>query len=285
MAGIARHKAAGLEHWQMTENLVVRDQMGDPGLAVGLAGKSVVVTGGGGGIGFAISELLVGLGANVALWDVSEAVTTRASSLTGDASSHGRVGRALGLVVDVTSREAADRAMSLVASEFGGVDVLVHSAGVALLGAAESLQMEQWDATLRVNLSSAFLVAQSAFPYLKVRGGRIINIASQAATVAIKHHAAYCASKAGLVGLTKVLAVEWGEHGITANCVSPTVVMTELGRKAWTGQRRADALGMIPMGRFAEPNEVAACVAFLASSQAAMVNGADLLVDGGWTAQ
>jgi NAD(P)-dependent dehydrogenase (short-subunit alcohol dehydrogenase family) len=114
-------------------------------------------------------------------------------------------------------------------------------------------------------------------------GGRIVNLASQAGTVAIEEHVAYCASKFAVVGMTKTLALEWGRHGITVNSISPTVVLTELGKKAWAGEKGERAKAQIPTGRFAEPEEVAAAAVFLASDAAAMINGADLLVDGGYT--
>jgi NAD(P)-dependent dehydrogenase (short-subunit alcohol dehydrogenase family) len=115
------------------------------------------------------------------------------------------------------------------------------------------------------------------------RGGRIVNLASQAGTVAIEEHVAYCASKFGVIGLSKTLAAEWGRHGITVNTISPTIVLTELGKSAWAGEKGEAAKKRIPTGRFAFPNEIAAAAVFLASDAAAMINGADLLVDGGYT--
>jgi NAD(P)-dependent dehydrogenase (short-subunit alcohol dehydrogenase family) len=115
------------------------------------------------------------------------------------------------------------------------------------------------------------------------RGGKIVNLASQAGTVAIDEHVAYCASKFGVIGLTKTLAAEWGRHKITVNSISPTIVLTDLGRKAWAGEKGEAAKKRIPMGRFAYPEEIAAAAVFLASNGADMINGADLLVDGGYT--
>ena len=115
------------------------------------------------------------------------------------------------------------------------------------------------------------------------KGGKIINMASQAGSVAIDQHAAYCASKFGVIGLSKTLAAEWGKHGITVNTISPTVVLTDLGRKAWDNPRGEALKQRIPTGRFAFPQEIAAAAVFLASNGADMINGADLLVDGGYT--
>jgi D-threitol dehydrogenase (NAD+) len=113
--------------------------------------------------------------------------------------------------------------------------------------------------------------------------GRIVNLASQAASVALPEHVAYCASKAGVLGLTRVLALEWGPRGVTVNAMSPTVVMTDLGRAVWAGEKGEAAKAAIPTGRFAEPEEIAGLAVYLASEAAAMVNGADYRIDGGFT--
>ncbi|MBS1692806.1 MAG: D-threitol dehydrogenase [Actinobacteria bacterium] len=171
-----------------------------------------------------------------------------------------------------------------VHERFGGIDVLVNSAGVALLAPADELGLDAWNATLAINLTGAFLMSQKVGAIMRAQGrGRVINIASQAATVAIAEHAAYCASKFGLVGLTKVLALEWAASGVTANTISPTVVLTDLGRAAWENEKGDRLKAQIPTGRFAYPDEIAAAAVFLASDAAAMINGADLLVDGGYT--
>jgi NAD(P)-dependent dehydrogenase (short-subunit alcohol dehydrogenase family) len=166
----------------------------------------------------------------------------------------------------------------------GRIDVLVNSAGVVQLAPAEELSLSAWNTTLAVNLTGAFLLCQTVGRImLEQRHGKVINLASQAASVALLAHAAYCASKFGLVGLTKVLASEWAGRGVTANTISPTVVLTDLGRKAWEGPKGDQLKEDIPTGRFAYPEEIAAAAVFLASDAADMINGADLLVDGGYT--
>ena len=115
------------------------------------------------------------------------------------------------------------------------------------------------------------------------RGGKIINMASQAGTVAIDQHVSYCASKFGVIGLSKVLAAEWGKYGINVNTLSPTVVLTDLGKKAWDNPKGEALKTRIPIGRFALPEEIAAAAVFVASSGADMITGADLLIDGGYT--
>ncbi|MGW3614792.1 SDR family oxidoreductase [Micromonospora sp. NPDC005163] len=160
----------------------------------------------------------------------------------------------------------------------------MNSAGVALLAPAEELSLSSWNTTLAVNLTGAFVLSQAVGRVMLGQGrGKVINLASQAASVALLEHAAYCASKFGLVGLTKVLASEWAGRGVTANTISPTVVLTDLGRKAWAGPKGDAHKAEIPTGRFAFPEEIAATAVFLASDAADMINGADLVVDGGFT--
>ena len=153
-----------------------------------------------------------------------------------------------------------------------------------MLAPAEELSLEAWDKTIAINLKGTFLVCQAVGRHmLAAGGGAIVNMASQAATVALDQHVAYCASKFGVVGVSKVLAAEWGGRGVRVNTISPTVVLTELGRKAWDGPRGDALKELIPMGRFAYPNEIAAAAVFLASDAAGMITGADLLIDGGYT--
>jgi NAD(P)-dependent dehydrogenase (short-subunit alcohol dehydrogenase family) len=185
---------------------------------------------------------------------------------------------------DVTDQASVVAAVDQVMQLHGRIDVLVNSAGVVHLAPAEELSLSAWNTTLAVNLTGAFLLSQTVGRImLEQRRGKVINLASQAASVALLAHAAYCASKFGLVGLTKVLASEWAGRGVTANTISPTVVLTDLGRKAWEGPKGDRLKEEIPTGRFAYPEEIAAAAVFLASDAADMINGADLLVDGGYT--
>jgi 2-deoxy-D-gluconate 3-dehydrogenase len=139
---------------------------------------------------------------------------------------------------------------------------------------------------MAVNLKAPLLLAQAVGCGMKQRRyGRIINLASQASVVALDRHAAYCASKAALVGLTRVLALEWAPYGITVNAISPTVVDTELGRQAWDGDPGIAMRTRIPVGRFARPDEIAGLILFLASDASSMVTGENILIDGGYTAQ
>ena len=240
-----------------------------------LADKVAVVTGGASGIGAAIVEAYASKGATVVILD-------RALEAAQRAVSEGKAAAAI--ACDVSDAESVAVAITAVRSHFGSIDVLVNSAGVAVLGPAEDLALDAWDLTISINLRGAFLMSQHAGRVMLGQGhGTIISIASQAATVALTDHVAYCASKFGLVGMTKVLALEWAGRGVTANTISPTVVLTELGRTAWDNPEGEKLKNQIPTGRFALPDEIAAAAVFLASDAAAMINGADLLVDGGYT--
>lgn len=245
-----------------------------------LSGQAAVVTGAAGGIGLAAAELLSRCGARIALLDLRPEVLGAAADLEGGLDRH------LACQVDLEDPDAIAEAIAQAHDRFGAVDVLVNNAGVALLDKAEDLSEAAWDRTMAVNLKAPWLLAQAVGRGMKQRRyGRIINLASQASVVALDRHAAYCASKAALVGLTRVLALEWAPYGITVNAISPTVVDTELGRQAWAGDPGIAMRARIPVGRFARPAEIAGLILFLASDASAMVTGENILIDGGYTAQ
>mgnify|MGYP001045641290 CR=1 FL=1 len=243
-----------------------------------LEGKVVVVTGGASGIGAAIASMVAQKGAVVAVLDMARAPAEQVAEELGE--------HAVPFVVDVTNPDSVDGAISAVTKHFGRIDVLFHSAGIVALDPAESVTTQDWYRQIDVNLSGTFLVNQAAGKVMLQMGrGKIINMASQAGSIALHHHAAYCASKWGVIGLSKVLAAEWAGRGVTVNTISPTVVMTAMGKKAWAGQKGEDLKKLIPVGRFAEPEEIAAAAIFLASDASDMINGADLVIDGGYTIQ
>lgn len=242
-----------------------------------LSGKVALVTGGASGIGAAIASAFAEKGARVAVLDINmDVAEAKARELGGDARA---------FACDVSRQPSVQAAVEGVVAAFGGIDIAVNSAGVAFLAPAEDLTLDAWDKSIDINLKGSFLVTQAVGRVMIAagRGGRIVNLASQAGSVAIEEHVAYCASKFGVIGMTKTFAAEWGKHGITVNTISPTIVLTELGKSAWSGEKGEAARKRIPAGRFAYPEEIAAAAVFLSSSGAAMINGADLVVDGGYT--
>lgn len=247
----------------------------------GLSGKVAMITGAAQGIGMAIAKMFAAKGADLVLVDLQEDVLEFAAEIR-------ETGReTLGLTGDLTKTADIDMFMERALEVFGRVDILVNNAGVVYLDDAEKLAESDWDKTMAVNLKAPFMLAQRAGREMirSGRGGKIVNMASQAAVVALDKHIAYCVSKAGIVGMTKVLAMEWAEYGITVNCISPTVVLTELGKKAWAGEVGEVMKKKIPTGRFGHPDEIAAAALYLCSQAADLVNGANLVIDGGYSIQ
>lgn len=244
-----------------------------------IEGKIALVTGAASGIGAAIAGAFVAAGARTALVDHDAKAVKAMAAALGEFSQ--------AYACNVADADNVAETVGAVVADFGRIDILVNSAGIVDLAPAEEIGASAWQRTLDVNLTGTFLMAQAVGQQMIAHGegGRIVNLASQAGSVAIEGHVAYCASKFGVIGLTKTLALEWGRHGITVNSISPTVVLTDLGRKAWDGPKGEAMKALIPTGRFAEPEEIAAAALFLASGEAAMINGADLLVDGGYTAR
>ncbi|WP_423206322.1 SDR family oxidoreductase (plasmid) [Paracoccus yeei] len=236
-------------------------------------GLTVLVTGAAGGIGRALCETFAAEGARLALVDVQDA--------TSFAASLGPDHRAWQL--DLADPEAIAGTVPRI-GEAMGIDVLVNNAGLGIVFPAEQTRIQDFDATIAINLRAPWLMAAAALPWLKQSGrGRVINISSQAGVIAIDEHLAYGASKAGLNLVTKVLAVEWAPFGITVNAIAPTVVETPMALVGWAGEKGERAKAEIPVGRFAQPAEIAAAARYLASDQAGIVNGAVLMADGGFS--
>jgi NAD(P)-dependent dehydrogenase (short-subunit alcohol dehydrogenase family) len=191
------------------------------------------------------------------------------------------------VTIDLRDLGSIRTAVDAVIERHGRIDVLVNNAGVGTNHDALDATEEEWDEVLDVNLKGLFFACQAAGRHMVRRGyGRIVNMSSQAGHVGIRRHAAYSASKGGVELLTKVLALEWGQHGVTVNTVAPTFVRTPgTAERLDRPEFLQDVLTRIPIGRVGTTTEVAAAVIFLASPSAGLVNGTSILVDGGWTAQ
>jgi glycerol dehydrogenase len=252
------------------------------GLAIDLAGRHAVVTGAGTGIGHSIALHLAQAGADV------YGIGLAADELEGVGEQVRSLGVRFGYsVADLRDPTVCVRAAREAEAFLGDVDILVNNAGVALTAPIEEVTEADWDATLDVNVKAAFFLSKAIGRGMLARGrGRIINIASQAALGALQDHAAYCASKAAIVALTKVFAIEWGHRGVMSNAIAPTVILTPLGTRVWGDPAKSEPmLAKIPIHRFGQPSEIAAVVAFLASDLASLMNGDVVSVDGGYSAQ
>ena len=172
------------------------------------------------------------------------------------------------------------------ARAFGGVDILVNNAGINIQQYAVDVTEEAWDRVLDINLKGVFFCAQSIGKLMISQGhGKIVNMASQMSAVGYYKRAAYCASKAGLAGLTKVLAVEWAPHNVLVNAVAPTFIFTPMTAPMFEDRAfHEDVMRRIPLGRLGKPEDVVGAVIYLASSASNLVTGHTLYVDGGWTA-
>jgi meso-butanediol dehydrogenase / (S,S)-butanediol dehydrogenase / diacetyl reductase len=250
-----------------------------------VATRSAIVTGGGTGIGAAIARRLSADGYAVA-------VTGRRAEPLDEIVKE--LGEGLAVTGDVGRPEDCERAVAATVEAFGGVDALVNNAGIGNLATGLEETPEQWDNVLRVNLSGAFYMAQAALPHLLERRGSIVNISSTSGYLAGPGWTSYCTSKAGLIMLTRCLATDYGPSGVRANCVCPGWVRTPMGDADMVevaklhGTDLEDGYRIVheghPLGRAAEPEEIAGVVAFLAGPDASYVNGVALPVDGGTTA-
>ena len=240
-----------------------------------IAGKTALVTGASSGIGAEITRVFTEAGARVIGAGRSTERLAHLAERTG----------CMPLAVDIGTtdgcRQLLDDALGLEAH----IDILVNAAGIALIAPALELSAEDWDRTMAVNLRAPFLLAQGLAPSMIRRGaGKIINISSQTGVIALADHAAYASSKGGLNALTKSLMAELAPHNIQVNAICPTVVMTEMGRQVWSPPDKAGPMiAATPLGRFGEPVEIADMALYLASPASDLVNGAVLMIEGGYS--
>lgn len=255
-------------------------------MSFSLAGQSALITGAGSGLGRAAAQILAEAGATVVVTELPDRLAAAAETV-GLVTRAG--GRATALPLDVLDLGSIATCVRDAAAVTGRLDLLVNNAGVAIRKRALDVTEEDWDRVLHVNLKGAFFVAQAAGRIMRdqsPQGGAIVNMASIMGLGGYWDRAAYCTSKAGLIGLTRVLAIEWAELGIRVNAVCPTFVDTPLTRPIFAANPAFsdDILNRTPMRRLATPEEVAAATLYLLSPAAGMTTGHALPVDGGWTA-
>jgi NAD(P)-dependent dehydrogenase (short-subunit alcohol dehydrogenase family) len=247
-------------------------------------GRVAYVTGGAGGIGRATCAAFLDAGYRVALTDL-DAGASQAAAVELDGSGE----RVVGLACDVSSTESVDGAVAAAVERFGRLDALVNVAGVVGPGASEELGDESWERLISIHLGGTFRCSRAAFPALSATGaGSIVSISSIAGRTGFSIRASYCAAKAGIEGLTRALAVEWAKRGVRVNAVAPGHVRTpmldhSLAIGSVTPEIVEARTQRIPLGRYAQPEEIAAAVLFLSSPAASYITGETLYVDGAIT--
>ena len=259
-----------------------------------LKGKTAIVTGSTSGIGLAYAKALAAEGAAVVVNGFGDPAEIEKERAALEAASGAR---ALYSGADMTRPDEIAALVELCRSELGGPDIVINNAGIQHVAPIDQFPDEKWDAIIAINLSSAFHLIKHALPHMRAkRWGRIISTASAHSLVASPNKSAYVAAKHGLMGLTKAVALEAAQAGVTVNCISPGYVWTPLVEKqipdtmASRGLTREQVMNDVllaaqPTKRFVTPEEVAALALFLCRDEAASITGANLSVDGGWTAQ
>lgn len=259
-----------------------------------LAGKTALVTGGTSGIGLAIARALAAEGADVVINGLGDPKEN--AQIADDIAQNCKV-KSYTSPADMTDPDAIARMMAEAKEKLGTIDILVNNAGVQYVSAVEEFPIEKWNQIIAINLSSAFHTIRLAVPGMKEKGwGRIINTASAHSLVASPYKAAYVAAKHGLTGLTKTVALETAQNGITVNCISPGYVWTPLVENQIPDTMKARGLSKEqviedvllkaqPTKQFVTVDQIGAMAVFLCSDAASQMTGANLSVDGGWTAQ
>ena len=244
-----------------------------------LAGKSAVVTGAGRGLGASVAELFAREGARVVVSDVDSTSAHGTAQRIVDAG-----GEAVGLHADVTSATDAERLTQVAVERFGGLDVLVNNAGIASAGTVCEVTPEEWDRVLAINLKGAYLCSRFAVAHMaRSGGGSIVCISSASGVIGQQAQVAYNASKHGVIGLVRCMALDHAADGIRVNAVCPGVMRTPM-LDALSAEQLAALEAMHPLGRVADPAEIAQAVLHLAGDESSFTTGGVFLVDGGLTA-
>ncbi len=245
-----------------------------------LAGRTALITGASSGIGTAIAEVFAEAGADIAGHGRDR---DRLAALGERVTAVGR--RFVAIEGDLADPAQTDAVAARALAAFGRIDILVNSAGIALTGPAVEYSLDDWHRTLAVNLTAPFILSRALLPGMIARKrGKIVNISSQTGVIALPDHAAYAASKGGLNALTKALMTEAAPHNVQVNAICPTVVLTEMGARLWSAPEKKDPfLARTPAGRFGDPLEIADMALYLASPASDLVNGAVMMIEGGYS--
>ncbi len=240
-----------------------------------IAGKTALVTGASSGIGAEIVAVFIEAGATVIATGQSKARLSDLAARTGCDT----------IAADISSSAGCEALVADALALHPRIDILVNSAGVALVGPMLDYSAKDWDRTMAINLRAPFLLAKGLAPgMIAAKSGKIINISSQTGVIALADHAAYAASKGGLNALTKSLMTELAPHNIQVNAICPTVVMTEMGKEIWSPpEKSGPMIAATPLGRFGEPVEIADMALYLASPASDLVNGALMMIEGGYS--
>lgn len=248
-----------------------------------LKDKVALVTGGSQGLGFEMAKALAEAGANVAVTSRNLEKAEQAAQQIEQASSQ----KAIGVQVDVTNYTQICRMVEQVIERFGRIDILINNAGINIRKPILEYDEQSWDQVVGTNLKAPFLCAKAVVPHMiEQKKGRIINIASMLGSVGLSERSAYCSSKGGLVQLTKVMALEWAEHGITVNAVSPGPFATELNEVVINNpEANQFFLDHLAIKRWGDPQELTGLIVYLSSDASSFMTGSNILIDGGWTAE
>lgn len=244
-----------------------------------LAGRTALITGASSGIGTAIAEVFADAGADIAGHGRNAA---RLAALGETVTKAGR--RFAAITGDLADPHETEQVARQAIDAFGQIDILVNSAGIALTGPVVEYDLADWQRTLAVNLTAPFILSRALLPGMMARKrGKIINISSQTGVIALPDHAAYATSKGGLNALTKSLMTEAAPHNVQVNAICPTVVLTEMGKELWSAPHKRDPMiAKTPLGRFGEPVEIADMALYLAAPASDLVNGAVMMIEGGY---
>lgn len=246
-----------------------------------LSGKVALVTGGSSGIGRAIAKLFAREGAKVVIGDIHPGNTVEEISRDG--------GTSIFVKTDVRVTEEVRRLVEAAIREYGRLDIVCNDAGIELIKRLVDTTEDEWDRVFDTNLKGVFLVSKQALPhFIEQKSGVVVNVASQLGIVGGERWGAYCASKAGVIQLTKVMALEYARYNIRANCVCPGAIETPMVERELSMEPNRELASKVmisqhPIGRLGTPEEIAQAVLFLASSRSSFVTGAALVADGGYT--